>query len=67
MAKITSDTLLIDIFELPKSEEILTKHKVPCVSCPMAQFELGNLTIGEVCKMYGIDLKRLLEDLNKEF
>lgn len=67
MPKITSDTLLVDIFELPNSEEILIKHKVPCVSCPMAQFELGNLTIGEICKMYGIDLKGLLKDLNKEF
>ncbi len=65
MKEITNETLLAEILELAGSVDILKKHNIPCVSCPMAQFELGDLTIGEVCKMYDIDLKGLLNDLNK--
>ena len=31
----------------------------------MAKFEIQDLKIGDVCKMYGLDLKKLLEDLNE--
>ena len=31
----------------------------------MAVYEMGMLKIGEVARMYGIDLKGLLEELNK--
>lgn len=64
-SKITKDTVLGKIFEKPDANEILTKHGVPCVTCPMAQMELNTLKIGDVCKKYGIDIKKLLEDLNK--
>ncbi len=63
--KITNKTTLKEILETPGAEGVLAKHGVPCVSCPMAKFELDKLEIGEVCKMYGIDLEKLLEDLNK--
>ena len=63
--KFTKETILADILEIPGSKEILSKFKVPCLSCPMAQFEIQGLTIGDVCKMYKIDLKKLLADLNK--
>ena len=67
--KITKDTTLAEIMAKESARAILAKYKVPCLTCPMAQFEIsppaGGLTIGDVCKMYGIDLKKLLADLNK--
>ena len=66
MRKITAKTTLKEILESPKSEEILTKYGVPCLSCPMAIFEIEKLKIGDVCKMYGIDAKSLLKELNKK-
>lgn len=62
---INNKTLLSDILNLPGGEEILAKYNVPCLTCPMAQYEMKELTIGDICKMYGIDLKKLLADLNK--
>ena len=64
MNKITKDTMLDEIMAQESAKAILAKHKVPCLTCPMAQFEMQDLTIGNVCKMYGIDLKKLLADLN---
>lgn len=63
--KITATSTLENILEKPRAEEILAKHGVPCIGCPMAKFEMTELKIGQVCKMYGIDSKKLLEDLNK--
>ena len=64
MRKITAKTTLKKILENPKSEEILTKYGVPCVSCPMAAFELEELEIGKVARMYNLDLKSILKELN---
>lgn len=63
---ITQKTKLAKIMELPKGEEVLAKNGVPCVSCPMAKFELDKLEIGDVCQMYGLDLEKILKDLNNE-
>jgi hypothetical protein len=63
--KFTSKTTLEKIMETKDGEEILHKNGVPCVSCPMAQFELDKLEIGEVCNMYGLNLEKILKDLNK--
>ncbi len=62
---ISKDTTLAEILETPKNEKILAKYKVPCLTCPMARFEMQKLKIGEVCKMYGIDSKKLLAELNQ--
>ena len=64
MAKITKATTLEKILELKDGDKILHKHNVPCVSCPMAEMELSTLKIGNVCKMYGLDLEKILKDLN---
>jgi len=70
--KITAQTTLKKILDLPaqagkkNGEDILAKHGVPCVSCPMAKFEMENLKIGEICKMYKLPLKDILADLNKK-
>ena len=63
--KITEDTLVGEILESSGAEEILAHYHLPCLSCPIASFELEILKIGEVCKIYNIDLKSLLQDLNK--
>jgi hybrid cluster-associated redox disulfide protein len=64
MNKITKDTILSEILELKGAEKILGKYNLPCLSCPMAKFEVEKLKIGEVCETYGINLEELLKDLN---
>lgn len=66
MKKITKDTNLAEILELPGTEEILVKYNLPCLGCPMAKFEMKSLKIGKICEMYGINLKGLLDELNKK-
>ena len=66
MSKITTKTTLEKILESPKSEEILIKYGVPCVSCPMAAFEIEGLEIGKVAKMYELDLRAILKELNNQ-
>jgi len=63
--KITEDTVLAEILKRPKANEILAKHNIPCLHCPMAAYEMGRLKIGEIARTYGIDIKSLLMDLNK--
>jgi len=65
--KITKDTLVAEILKFSGVEEILTNYHFPCLDCPMASFELEMLKIGEVCKIYNIDLENLLQELNKDF
>ena len=64
--KFTADTTLAEILKYPEAEKILLKYDLPCLHCPMAAYEMGMLKIGAIAKMYGIDLKSLLEDLNKK-
>jgi hypothetical protein len=64
--KITKKTTLKKILEKEGAEEILRKHKLPCLSCPMASAEIKFLEIGQVSKMYGLDLDKILKELNKE-
>ena len=63
--KITKNTTLDKILKVKGAEEVLAKHNVPCLTCPMAQMEMDTLNIGDICNMYNIDLKKVLEDLNK--
>ena len=67
MPKITKDTTLAEILENPEAKKILAKYNLPCLSCPLAKLEIENLKIGEVCKIYGIDIKNLLKELNKRY
>ena len=63
--KITSKTTLEKILEKKGAAEILMENGVPCLSCPMAQFEIDKLKIGDVCKMYKLNLSKILKELNK--
>ena len=62
---ITKETTLEKIIAQKGGEEILHKNNVPCVSCPMAPMELSDLKIGDVCKMYKLNLAKILKELNK--
>jgi len=64
MKKITNKTTLEKILGIKGADEILAKNGVPCLSCPMASFEVDKLEIGEVCKAYGLNLKKILKELN---
>lgn len=66
MKKITANTTLAEILEVPGADKILAKHNLPCLTCPFAQMEMEKLTLGGICKMYGINLKKILSDLNKK-
>lgn len=66
MKRITKNTVLADILNNKKFVKILNKYKMPCLSCPFAQFEIQHLTLEEVCKAYQINLKKLLQELNKQ-
>lgn len=62
--KITKDTPIKEILNSPQGRKILEKFNFPCLNCPFAFSELENLKIGEVCQLYGLDLKKLLKELN---
>lgn len=64
--KITKNTTIEKILQKDGAMEILIKYNLPCLSCPMAIFEIEKLKIGDVCKVYGIDAKGLLKELNKK-
>jgi len=63
--KVDEHTKLGKIMKLKGVDKILVKHKVPCVSCPMAKMEIDNLEIGNVCEMYGLKKKELLLEINQ--
>ena len=61
---ITEKTILAKIFKKKGALSILTKYQLPCLVCPMIKFEIEKLTIGQVSRMYHLDLKKLLSELN---
>jgi len=65
MPKITKNTTLAELWNNSEAKEILVKYNLPCLSCPLAQMEMGNLRIGDICKAYKIDVDSLLKELNK--
>lgn len=61
---ITEDTVLGKILQKEGAAQILMKHNLPCMTCPMAQMEMNYLKLGEVCQRYGLDAKAVLKELN---
>lgn len=61
---ITKNTTLGKILEVKGAEEILAKFNFPCLTCPMAQMEMSSLKLGDVCERYGIELEKVLGELN---
>ena len=64
--KITEGTALADVLKNPGLEEVLAKHNLPCLHCPMASYEMGSLKIGDVARTYGIEVSGLLKELNEK-
>ena len=64
--RVGSSTTLAKVLKHSGTEEILARYNLPCLSCPLAKLEIENLKIGEVCRMYEINLKSLLKDLNEK-
>ncbi len=63
--KITKNTTLAEILDFPGTSEILIKYNVPCLSCPLARFELSMLRLSDICNKYSINIEELLKELNK--
>jgi len=64
IVKISIKTTLAKILKTKGADEVLAKNGVPCLSCPMASMEMDELEIGKVCKMYGLNLAKILKQLN---
>lgn len=58
---ITKDMAISDVLDKhPDTAEIFFRHGMHCLGCAAANFE----NIGEAAKAHGIDLDKLLVDLN---
>ncbi len=64
MVDFTEESTLKEVLEFSKGKEVLAKHKVPCLQCPMMQMEAESLTLKNICEAYRVNLKDLLIDLN---
>ena len=65
--EIKADTTLAEILKYPEVEKILAKYNLPCLDYPFAKMEMENLKIGEICRMYGINIENLLKELNEVY
>jgi hypothetical protein len=63
--KINENTVLGDAIALKGADKVMHDNKVPCMHCPMAKMEMDTLKIGQICKMYGLDEKKLIKELNE--
>ena len=63
--KISKNTTLAELLGNPKAQKILAKYNLPCLSCPFAKQEMAILKLGDICKMYKINLRVLTKELNK--
>ncbi len=60
--KITADMSIEDVItKWPETVQVFVKHGLHCVGCAIAAFE--SIEMG--AKAHGMDLKKLMEDLNK--
>lgn len=64
MSTINEESTVEEILKKEGAAEILERHHFPCLHCPMAKYEIAQLKLGEVCQTYGLDLKKILEELN---
>jgi len=62
--KITKNTTLAKVLEIKGAEKILSEFQMPCLGCAMAQMEMDTLKVGDICNMYGLNLDKMLKELN---
>ena len=61
--KITENMMVFQVLDLNEElEHVLERHGMTCLGCPGAVQE----TLKEAAEAHGIDVDKLLEDLNKE-
>ncbi len=59
---ITKDMLIGQLIqEKPESAYLLMSYGMGCIGCPASQME----SIEEACMVHGINLDKLLDDLNR--
>ena len=63
--KITKDTTLAEILTVPGAYNLLASLGVPCMICPLMGQEMHFLTLENICKMYNLDLEKILKELEK--
>jgi len=62
MEKITEDMKIEDVVKkYPQTAEVFAKHGFHCIGCVAASFE----SIEQGAMAHGIDIKELIDDLNK--
>ena len=60
--KITKDMTIAEVLEkCPDTGKVFVQHGLHCAFCPLASQE----SIGLAAKAHGLNLKKLLADLNK--
>ena len=60
--KIEKTTKIGELLEMaPEKAEILLNAGMHCLGCPASQAE----TLEEACQVHGIDVEKLLKELNK--
>lgn len=61
--KINKDTLISEALKInPKAAEILMANGMGCIGCPSSQME----SLSQAAEIHGLDLEKLLEELNKD-
>ncbi len=59
--KITENTTIFEALEInPNAAEILMRYGMHCLGCALAHGE----TVGEAADVHGVDLEKMLEELN---
>ena len=60
--KVNENMLLNDILDMePDPTNVFLRHGLPCLGCPGARSE----SLKEAAEGHGIDLKKLMDDLNE--
>jgi len=63
--KIDEETPLAEVLRIPGAAEVLLKNNFPCMACPLAFFEIGTMKIGDVIRIYNLDAKKIMAELNE--
>ena len=64
LEKVTEQTLLGEVINDERIIPILKKYNFPCVSCPLAQYELEKLKVIDIAKFYGINAEEVIKEIN---
>jgi hypothetical protein len=63
--EVSEETPLAEVLKIPGAIQVLIRNNFPCVTCPLALFEAGTMTVGEVARMYGLDVEKIVRELRE--